>query len=292
VATAEQFLDEARKYLGVTEAPADSNCQPFSKALGRPCEAWCADFVAYCAKEVGLALPSTSAYTPTMADGFRLAHQWTHDPQPGYIGFVDFPGDNTYGIQHVLIVERVLGTEIQTIEGNTTPGDAGVQDNGGGVYRRVRPMLWIVGYGIPPLAAAPPWIGQGATINDEEAEMVSVVDRPQGGYLVVQHDGGVFAEDGAPFLGSIPQHPEIKLGGNIVGAAWTPSGQGYWLVGRDGGVFSFGDAAYHGGLNAESPETRGARYAVGIAAEGGGYKVITFDPSNDGTPYDAYAYGV
>ena len=28
--------------------------------------------------------------------------------------------------------------------------------------------------------------------------------------------------------------------------ASTPSGAGYWLLGRDGGVFSFGDAAFYG----------------------------------------------
>ena len=32
----------------------------------------------------------------------------------------------------------------------------------------------------------------------------------------------------------------------IVGIATTPSGHGYWLVGSDGGVFSFGDAAVRG----------------------------------------------
>ena len=26
----------------------------------------------------------------------------------------------------------------------------------------------------------------------------------------------------------------------------TPSGKGYWLLGRDGGVFSFGDARFYG----------------------------------------------
>src|SRR5665213_1533028 len=33
-----------------------------------------------------------------------------------------------------------------------------------------------------------------------------------------------------------------------VAMAATPSGQGYWLVGLDGGVFSFGDAQFFGSL--------------------------------------------
>ena len=30
----------------------------------------------------------------------------------------------------------------------------------------------------------------------------------------------------------------------------TPDGKGYWLVGSDGGVFSFGDANYYGSTGA------------------------------------------
>src|SRR5437879_13381863 len=121
--------------------------------------------------------------------------------------------------------------------------------------------------------------------------MSTVVTRPQGGYMVVQHDGGVFCYDGAPFLGSIPQHPEWKLGGNVAGGAWSESGAGYWLVARDGAVYAFGDAGYYGGVNTETPQTRGSRYAVGIARiSPKSYRIITFDPSDDGTPYDGYAY--
>src|SRR4051812_49072356 len=36
------------------------------------------------------------------------------------------------------------------------------------------------------------------------------------------------------------------LNGPIVGAATTADGAGYWLVGSDGGVFTFGDAAFYG----------------------------------------------
>ena len=32
----------------------------------------------------------------------------------------------------------------------------------------------------------------------------------------------------------------------IVGIAATSDGEGYWLVGSDGGVFSFGDAKFYG----------------------------------------------
>ena len=47
-----------------------------------------------------------------------------------------------------------------------------------------------------------------------------------------------------PSYGSVaaPTHP-------IVGMAATPSGAGYWLVGNDGAVYSFGDAHGYGGAN-------------------------------------------
>jgi hypothetical protein len=32
----------------------------------------------------------------------------------------------------------------------------------------------------------------------------------------------------------------------IVGMAPTPDGKGYWLVGSDGGIFTFGDATFDG----------------------------------------------
>jgi Glycosyl hydrolase catalytic core len=66
------------------------------------------------------------------------------------------------------------------------------------------------------------------------------------GYWLVGADGGVFAENGASFQGSVP-----GLGlhvSNIVGIASVFSG--YWVAGSDGGVFSFGNAPFDGSLPA------------------------------------------
>jgi hypothetical protein len=38
------------------------------------------------------------------------------------------------------------------------------------------------------------------------------------------------------------------LGAPVVGMAAAPDGGGYWLVGSDGGVFSFGDATFGGSM--------------------------------------------
>ena len=50
--------------------------------------------------------------------------------------------------------------------------------------------------------------------------------------------------------------------------ARTPSGKGYWMLGRDGGVFTFGDAKFFGSLGLD-----GSAQAVDIAsrAQGDGY---------------------
>ena len=61
----------------------------------------------------------------------------------------------------------------------------------------------------------------------------------------------------------------------VVGMAATPDGRGYWLVGSDGGIFSFGDAGFFGsagGLKLNAP-------IVGMAAtaDGDGYWLVASD---------------
>jgi hypothetical protein len=57
--------------------------------------------------------------------------------------------------------------------------------------------------------------------------------------------------------------------------AATPDGGGYWLVGADGGVFSFGDARFHGSTGSGHLD----KPIVGMAAtpDGGGYWLVGAD---------------
>ena len=88
---------------------------------------------------------------------------------------------------------------------------------------------------------------------------------------MVAADGGVFSFC-EPFLGSMGgQH----LNAPIVGMAATGGPGGYWEVGSDGGIFSFGDATFHGStgsLHLNKP-------VVGMAAtpDGGGYWLVASD---------------
>ena len=80
------------------------------------------------------------------------------------------------------------------------------------------------------------------SVPKESNNMAAAV--PTGGVLIVRPNGGVFAEHGAGFYGSLPGL-NITVD-NIVGIASTVTGKGYWLVGADGAVYAFGDAGYHG----------------------------------------------
>lgn len=116
----QKLLAEARKHLGFHEGPGNRN--PFSRALGRPPEAWCADFVSYCAKKAGLRVNTASAQQ--VANQIKAQGGWKgrHNPQPG--DAVTFRWDGSHGwADHVGLVERVFKrggkTYIQTIEGNS-----------------------------------------------------------------------------------------------------------------------------------------------------------------------------
>ena len=61
----------------------------------------------------------------------------------------------------------------------------------------------------------------------------------------------------------------------IVGIVATPNGGGYWLVGSDGGIFSFGDARFYGSTGS----LRLNKPIVGMATtpDGGGYWLVASD---------------
>lgn len=122
----------------------------------------------------------------------------------------------------------------------------------------------------------------------EEAPVAAVYDRNQGGYVVLKYaDGGIFAYD-APFFGSLPG---LNIATKVAGLAWTPAGDGYWILGADGAVFSFGAGQYKGGFNALPPEVRGNRVPIGIIAKGNGYVIVAQNPDG-GSPFSSYEFGV
>lgn len=140
----------ARRNLGFIEGPGN-NENPYAPFVGHAQgQPWCASFVAAVFKRAGVPLPSSSAYTPTMANGFKREGRWHSVGQPGDLAFFSWPGMGR--IAHVGIVEKRLGNgRYQVIEGNT---DTKGGRTGGRVMRQVR-QAHIAGFGRPAYATAP-----------------------------------------------------------------------------------------------------------------------------------------
>jgi hypothetical protein len=150
VTTAAQVLDLAGAEIGTTESRGGGT--PYHDAYGLPDDQpWCAIFVWDVFQGVGGtgSIGPKTAYTPTMAGWFQAHGRWSATPEVGALVFYDWPGDSKRRIQHVGIVESFTPTAITTIEGNTSPGFRGSQDNGDGVYRRERLRTDAAGYGLP-----------------------------------------------------------------------------------------------------------------------------------------------
>jgi peptidoglycan hydrolase-like protein with peptidoglycan-binding domain len=156
----DQVLKIAKGELGTKESPADSNVCKYSRwyPMVGP---WCAMFVSWVLDKADIE-GYKHAFTPAGAELFKSQGRWTQNPRPGDVAYFDFP-DSLPRIQHVGFVEKVSGSVLTTIEGNTSSGAAGSQDNGGGVFRRERARSLIVGFGRPPY-------GKGGDVGDSEKE--------------------------------------------------------------------------------------------------------------------------
>lgn len=214
MASLRALLGSANSYIGTVENPPNSNKNPFAAIVGHANgQPWCATFCEAIAKIVGLTIPTNSAYTPRVADDFKLARQWATDAgKPGDFALFDFP-DKERGIQHIGIVESVLPGFVITIEGNTSSGLAGSQDNGGGVYRRTRPRSFVVGFGRPNFDTPIPEVSFAVNpqYNPPLPRFVSWLNYKGGGGWGMGADGGIFALGGAPFLGT-PAGKDYFLG--------------------------------------------------------------------------------
>ena len=168
------LLTAARGELGRCEAPPGSNRNCYAHEAGHDDgQPWCATFVVAMMRRAGVRLPSESAYTPTMANGFKQAGRWTTTPQPGAVVFFQWPKMGR--IAHVGIVEAVLGDgSIATIEGNT---DAAGGRTGGRVMRQRRRGS-IAGYGLPDYGTVAAAVPQPRPAEgDDEMDRMPVLQR-------------------------------------------------------------------------------------------------------------------
>lgn len=136
--------------------------------------------------------------------------------------------------------------------------------------------------------------------KEEEMGAYFSEDCPTGGYWIVKRsDGGVFAYDGAwlpsdgsaislPGLGVTPLAPIVAM------EPYMKDGQvlGYWLLGADGGVYSFGKAPFTDSYAGHPEWHQGVRQFIDIEQHGEGYDLISVVVGSDPPERNVYDLSV
>ena len=133
-------LEIARGELGNTESPAGSNRTKYGKWMKLDGQPWCMSFVQWCYAQAGRPLPFRTGSCSALLN-------WCREHQPESIVSEPQPRDIIiYNFGHTGLVESSFGSTVTAIEGNTSAGDSGSQDNGGGVFRRTRRKSLVKAY--------------------------------------------------------------------------------------------------------------------------------------------------
>jgi hypothetical protein len=194
-------------------------------------------------------------------------------------GVFSFGDANYYGSMDQLNPNLPSGGANSAASNGPITGITSTPDGGGYYLVDAHGDVYAFGDAHPNLGNAP----AGTTIEGIAAA--------GNGYYLVGSDGGVFAIDTPGFYGSLPGNEGQPgwpapgaYGSNpiITGIAASADGAGYWLVGSDGDVYSFGDVAYHG---------NGPGGTVGIARTswGQGYYFVSGNGSITGNG-DAFTF--
>ena len=148
---ARKVIEAARRHIGVRESPPNSNNVIFNTVYyGRPVSGsqfpWCAVFVWYVFREVGLSRlyfgGERTAYVPALLT-FARRNGLFHASgfKPGDLAIFDWSG-RRQAANHIGIITEVRASSIVTIEGNTSIGN---DSNGGQVMERVRATSLVTG---------------------------------------------------------------------------------------------------------------------------------------------------
>lgn len=134
-------IKDARSHLGEVERP--SNHISFATEFGIDGSPWCGAFVGHVLRKAGVKVPQSIVYTPAV---FNFGWQRVYKPRPGDVVLYKWPGISRDPCDHI---ELYVGRG-WTIGGNTSPGNGGSQNNGGGVYLRNRGSVNVAAYFRPP----------------------------------------------------------------------------------------------------------------------------------------------
>ena len=146
----EKVISVAEAEVGKTEFPKNSNMTPYGQAYGLNGYPWCVMFLWDCFDRAGEA-EAFYGGGKTASCGQLLRWYRDHDMtvpvddvREGDIVILNFSG--TKDTEHCGLVTRVMGAgRFRTVEGNTTPGEEGSQDNGGSVAIKTRFAANVVG---------------------------------------------------------------------------------------------------------------------------------------------------
>jgi cell wall-associated NlpC family hydrolase len=142
---------------GTVEHPAGSNWGPKiedwikASGYGGPVP-WCQCFANAAAVQGG-APQLRTGFTPTVLNGIggykRIP---STQARAGDFVFYKWPGVSRDACDHVgVLLGAPANGRVETVEGNTSSGVSGSQNNGGGVYHRTdRSTAFVVGYVRPP----------------------------------------------------------------------------------------------------------------------------------------------
>ncbi len=128
-----------RETRGANRGPAvDSIILGNGGTLG---DLWCAHSIGFCCRVGAVKQPQGSGAVGNWKDWAEANGRLREDPQRGYLCF-----RKHVGASHIGIVKAGGVHTVWSIEGNTSPGVEGSQENGEGMYRRQRPESFWDGF--------------------------------------------------------------------------------------------------------------------------------------------------
>lgn len=207
--TVNELLTVARQEIGNKESPAGSNMTKYGKWYGWNGVPWCLIFIMWVFAQIGVSLPKRTASCGDLMRAAQAAGSWVvSNFQPGDVVIFDFSGKRST-TQHCGIVESVLPDfGVQSIEGNTSSGDVGSQNNGGGVFRRRRAQKYIIGAVRPKFEEEPM---SGKEIYDALNAYLKTQPVPAWAAAEIEEAKKMGLTDGSDLMTLIPRYQAVIL---------------------------------------------------------------------------------
>jgi hypothetical protein len=214
------------------------------------------------------AVPSTLRSAAAQAQG-RSEHTTAAHAEPGYWLFGADGGVFTFG------TAKFLGSATNRCSHQCFGSAATPDGNGYWILDTLPPSGRLYGYGTAfDVANLPPISVDGSAVASDATGKGGWVLNGQDGTVTPFGDAISYGDPSGLHLHgqTIPGYGTFTYFQGMVG---TPDGKGYWIVGIDGGVFSFGDAGFYGSMGGKPLNAP----AVGVTRtnDGRGYWLVALD---------------